>query len=80
MTTTPVLLQVVATDDELQRLHVESANGGCGSEDESLAEVMSVDSNLEPYSKYAFIMIRFWNVEYATIKNICPQKCNYVIN
>lgn len=58
-TTIPVLLQVTAAEDELQPLHVGFANGVCGSEDDSLTEVVISDSNLEPHSKYfAFIIIR----------------------
>ncbi|XP_060854195.1 aldehyde dehydrogenase, dimeric NADP-preferring isoform X2 [Rhopalosiphum padi] len=49
-TTIPVLLQVTAAEDELQPLHVEFANGVCGSEDDSLTEVVISDSNLEPHS------------------------------
>jgi len=51
-TTIPVLLQVTAAEDELQPLHVESANGVRGSDDDSLTEVVISDSNLEPLSKY----------------------------
>lgn len=47
----PVLLQVTTAEEELQRLHVESANSVRGLEDDSLTEVVISNSNPDHYSK-----------------------------
>jgi len=54
-TTIPVLLQVTVAEEELQRLHVESADsvrdGVSESEDDNLTEVVISDSSPDYYSK-----------------------------
>lgn len=60
-TTIPLLLQVTTAEEELQRLHVESADSVHGPEDDSLTEVVISDVNPEPHSKFLvfyFIIIR----------------------
>lgn len=67
-TTIPVLLQVTAAEDELQPLHVESANGVRGSDDDSLTEVVISDSNLEPLSKY--LQLYYYQTTYRILKYV----------
>jgi len=52
----PVLLQVTVAEEELQRLHVESAedsvrDGVSESEDDNLTEIVISDSNPDFYSE-----------------------------